>query len=69
MQAQAEKLIKRFNRLSQQYTKCRDLEKMARMYREMERITDQLKLIKFQKQVAELQEAGQVHTLLEGFVK
>jgi hypothetical protein len=38
-----EKLIKRFDRLSTQYTKCRDLYKMRQMFKEMENIVEQLK--------------------------
>jgi hypothetical protein len=38
-----EKLIKRFDRLSAQYTKCRDLYKMRQMFTEMENIVEQLK--------------------------
>jgi hypothetical protein len=68
MQNKVEKLTKRFDRLSQQYTKCRDLEKMAKIYREMSSIVEQLKLIKFQAQVTELQKLGQAHELLEELV-
>jgi hypothetical protein len=38
-----EKLIKRFDRLSTQYTKCRDLYKMRQIFMEMENIVTQLK--------------------------